>query len=437
MSNFKQALFNKINNKKAKVAVIGLGYVGLPLAAEFAKRGFAILGIDIDKDKINKLKKGKSYIQDVSHNSIKGILKDKNSLFSCDYKNIHKADVVIISVPTPLRKSREPDISYVVNAAREIKKLFKKGQLIILESTTYPGTTEEILLPLFSEKGWKVGKDFFLAFSPERVDPANKNYNTSNITKIIGGVTKDCTQLAKQIYGKIISEVVPVSSSKVAEMAKLLENTFRSVNIGLINEIALMCDNLGVNIWEVIEAAKTKPFGFMPFYPGPGLGGHCLPIDPLYLSWKSRLHGFEPRLIEMASQINSFMPKHVVKKIVGLLDNKLKRSIIKANVLVVGVSYKKNVCDVRESPAIDIMRLLIRKQAIVHYCDPHVPKINIIEKSLHSARLTKKIVKSSDCVVIVTDHDKVDYNLILNNAKLIFDTRNVYKRIKNRKVFRI
>lgn len=437
MQNYKQILVGKINNKRARIAVVGLGYVGLPLAVEFAKNGFSVFGIDIDKEKIEKLKRGKSYVQDISNASIKEIARNKRCIFSCDYKNAIKADIIIISVPTPLRKSREPDISYVVNSAKEIKKNFRKGQLIILESTTYPGTTEEILLPLFSERGWKVGRDFFLAFSPERVDPGNKYFSTSNITKIIGGITKDCTYLSRLIYSKIISEVIPVSSSKVAEMAKLLENTFRSVNVGLINEIALMCDKLEVNIWEVIEAAKTKPFGFMPFYPGPGLGGHCLPIDPLYLTWKSRLHGFEARLIELASQINSFMPRHVTKKVIELINNKFKRSIVNAKILIIGVAYKKNVSDVRESPAIDIIHLLMRRQARVYYHDPFVPQLDLVEKKLHSVKLTKKVVRNSDCVVVVTDHDKIDYNLILKNAKVVFDTRNVYKKINNRKISRI
>jgi UDP-N-acetyl-D-glucosamine dehydrogenase len=437
MHNYKQILINKINNKKAKVAVIGLGYVGLPLAVEFAKQGFSVLGVDIDKGKIKKLKQGKSYIQDIPSKDIKEHLQKKLFSFSNDYSIVTKADVIIISVPTPLRKTKEPDISYVVNAAKDIKGNFRKGQLIILESTTYPGTTEEILLPLFSEKGWKVGSDFFLAFSPERIDPGNKNFHTANITKVIGGITKDCTYLANLTYSKIISEVISVSSSKVAEMAKLLENTFRTVNIGLINEIALMCEKLKINIWEVIDAAKTKPFGFMPFYPGPGLGGHCLPIDPLYLTWKSRLHGFEPRLIEIACEINSYMPKHVVKKVIDLLNDELKRQILNAKILIVGVAYKKDVCDVRESPAIDIMRMLLRKQAKVSYHDPYVSSLSLVEKKMRSVNLTKKTITESDCVVIVTDHTDLDYNLILKNAKIIFDTRNVYKKSINHKVFKI
>ena len=437
MPSFKQKLLTKINNKKAKIAVIGLGYVGLPLAVEFAKKGFFVIGIDIDKEKIEKLKIGKSYVQDIRKTTLQEIIKKKLISFSCDYKVLAKADILIISVPTPLRKTREPDISYVVSAANRVKDNIRKGQLIILESTTYPGTTEEILLPLFSERGFRVGCDFFLAFSPERIDPGNKFFNTSNIAKIVGGVTKDCTYLAKSIYSKIITEVIVVSSSKIAEMAKLLENTFRAVNIGLINEFALMCDKFKINIWEVIEAAETKPFGFMAFYPGPGLGGHCLPVDPLYLSWKSRHHGFKPRLIELASQINSYMPTHVVNKVVELINSKLKLSVLDAKILIAGVSYKRDVSDVRESPAIDIIRMLLDKQVKVSYYDPYVALLSLNEKLLRSIELTKKNIVKYDCVVIVTDHTKVDYNFILKNVKLIFDTRNVYKNTNNPKIFRV
>ena len=437
ISIYREKLKDRINNKKAKIAVIGLGYVGLPLAVEFAKKGFFVFGIDIDKKKTKALSRGNSYIQDIKRTALSELLSNKLISFSCDYRNIVKSDIIIICVPTPLRKTREPDISYVVEATRKIKDNIKKGQLVILESTTYPGTTEEILLALFSERGLKVGQDFFLAFSPERVDPGNRVFNTSNITKVVGGVSKNCAYLSKLIYSKIIPQVILVSSSKVAEMTKLLENTFRAVNIGLINEFALMCDKLKINIWEVIEAAKTKPFGFMPFYPGPGLGGHCLPVDPLYLSWKSRRHGFEPRLIELASQINSHMPNHVVNKVVELINSKAKHSILEANILIVGVTYKRNICDIRESPSIDIIRMLLEKQAKVSYYDPYISQLPIGKKSLHSIKLTKKNIFGFDCVVIVTDHAKIDYSFILKNSKLIFDTRNVFKKFNNSKVFRL
>lgn len=437
MPSCKELLVKKINSKKARICVIGLGYVGLPLAVEFAQKGFSVSGIDIDKEKIKLLSKGVSYIQDIPSPKIKNIVKNKRFNADSDYRNLNNADVIIVSVPTPLTKTREPDISYIINAAKKIKDNFNKGQLVILESTTYPGTTTEILLPMFSEKGLKVGKDFFLAFSPERVDPGNKNFSTANIPKIVGGVTKDCTYLTKLVYAKIIGNVIGVSNSTVAETAKLLENTFRAVNIGLINEFALMCNKLKINIWEVIEAAKTKPFGFMPFYPGPGLGGHCLPIDPLYLAWKSRMHGFEPRLIELASQINSYMPTYVVNKVSDIIKQHRKISINNARVLLVGVSYKKDVSDTRESPAIEIIDMFIDKKANVSYCDPYVPSLSLGKKTLRSIKLTRQNISSNDCVVIVTNHAKLDYGFILKNSKLIFDTRNVYNNLDNPKVFRI
>ncbi|MDD5356129.1 MAG: nucleotide sugar dehydrogenase [Candidatus Omnitrophica bacterium] len=437
MPSHKELLVNKINKKKARIAVIGLGYVGLPLAVEFAKTGFSVFGIDINKEKIDMLKKGVSYVQDIPSSTLKGVIKNRFLQVSQDYKNLTDVDIIIVSVPTPLTKTREPDISYIIDASKKIKDNFRKGQLVILESTTYPGTTSEILLPLFSKKGLKAGEDFFLAFSPERVDPGNKKFRTSNIPKIVGGITKNCTYLAKLTYGKIIGNVIGVSNSTVAETAKLLENTFRAVNIALINEFALMCDRLKINVWEVIEAAKTKPFGFMPFYPGPGLGGHCLPIDPLYLTWKSRMHGFEPRLIELASQINSYMPTYVANKVIGMLNAKKKRPIKGANILVVGVSYKKDVSDVRESPAIEIIDMLLSKQAKVSYHDPYVLSLSLERKCLRSVKLTKQNISRNDCVIIVTDHTKIDYDFLLENARLIFDTRNVYDNLSNPKIFKV
>lgn len=435
--NFKQRLAKRISTRNAKIGVIGLGYVGLPLAVEFAQNGFFVFGIDIDRKKIKMLRQGISYIQDIKGATIKKLLKKRVFRFSCEYEELSQADILIITVPTPLRKTREPDISYVIDASKKIKENLKKGQLIILESTTYPGTTEEILLPLFSKDGLSIGRDFFLAFSPERIDPGNKVFQTANITKLIGGVTKECSYLAKLIYSKIIDRVIVLSSPRVAEMAKLLENTFRAVNIALVNELALMCDRLKIDIWEVIEAAKTKPFGFMPFYPGPGIGGHCLPIDPLYLSWKSRLHGYEPRLIELASQINSYMPSHVVNKTAELINTKRRRSILNAKILIVGVTYKRDVSDVRESPALGIIRLLWEKQARVNYFDPYVLNLTVDGNLLHSVKLTQKYIASCDCVIIVTDHSNIDYNFILRNAKVVFDTRNVYKNINSTKIFRI
>jgi UDP-N-acetyl-D-glucosamine dehydrogenase len=437
MPSSREILISKINKNKAKVAIIGLGYVGLPLAVEFAKRGFFVLGVDIDAKKVNMLNKRISYIQDIPSLAVKDIVKSKNFYATSDYKDLVNADVIIISVPTPLTKTREPDISYIINASQRVKENFKKGQLIILESTTYPGTTTELLLPLLSEKGLKVGEDFFLAFSPERIDPGNKNFHTANIPKIVGGITRNCTNLAKLVYSKVIGNVITVSGPTVAETAKLLENTFRAVNIALINEFALMCDKLKINIWEVIEAAKTKPFGFMPFYPGPGLGGHCLPIDPLYLTWKSRMHGFEPRLIELASQINSYMPLYVANKTIEMVNVKKKHSISDANILVVGVSYKKDISDIRESPAIEVINMLIEKNAKVSYYDPYVPSLSLDKKCLHSIKFNKQNIAKNDCVVIITDHTKIDYSFILKNSQLIFDTRNVYCNLNNPKIFKI
>jgi len=430
----KNNLIKKIIEKKAKICIIGLGYVGLPLAVEFAKKGFFVYGIDCNQDKIKLLKRGKSYIQDIEGFQIRQILKKKKFSCSSDYSSVSNADALIICVPTPLRKTREPDISFIIDVCKKIKKKIRKGQLIILESTTYPGTTDELLIEWFSQKKFKVGKDFFLAFSPERVDPGNKIYTTANISKVVGGITKNCTFLAKLLYSQVVNSVISVSNAKVAEMAKLLENTFRAVNIGLINEIALMCDKLKINIWEVIDAAKTKPFGFMAFYPGPGLGGHCLPVDPHYLTWKARLYGFEPRLIDVASQINSNMPSYIVNKIIDLVNQKSKRSIKRAKILILGVAYKKNVCDIRESPALEIISLLKARKAVVSYHDPYVAQLKFGAGIMKSVSLSKALLSRMHCVVIVTNHDKINYKSILKNSSLIFDTRNVFKNKKNSKI---
>ena len=433
-SQIKNFLAKKIKDKVAKICIIGLGYVGLPLAVEFAKEGFFVYGIDCDIDKIDSLKKSKSYIQDIYGSDLKDLLKRKRFHFSNSYSSLNNADAVIICVPTPLRKTKEPDISHILDVANKIKEHIRKGQLIILESTTYPGTTQELLSELFSKDRLKVGRDFFLAFSPERIDPGNKTYNTANITKVVGGITKDCTLLAKFLYEQIVDSVFSVSCAKVAEMSKLLENTFRAVNIGLINEIALMCNKLNIDVWEVIEAAKTKPFGFMAFYPGPGLGGHCLPIDPHYLTWKARLSGFEPRLIDIASQINSSMPSYVVDRVIDLINQRLKRSIKAAKVLVIGVAYKKNVSDMRESPALEILHLLIKHKANVEYFDPYISQIKLEQQSYRSIKLTESKLKGSHCTVIATDHDNIDFDFILKNSKLIFDTRNVYNNKKDKRI---
>ncbi len=428
-------LVKKIKEKKIRSAVIGLGYVGLPLAVELAEAGVEVVGIDLDKSKVDSINDKKSYIQDVPTEKLKELVSKGLITATTAYSALMNVDTVNICVPTPLRKTKEPDISYIVKSAEQIARYLKKGQLIILESTTYPGTTEEVLLPMFEAKGLKVGKDFYLAFSPERVDPGNPRYNTKNIPKVVGGVTSACTEAAKALYELAIDTVFSVSSTRVAETVKLLENTFRAVNIGLVNELALMCDKMGIDVWEVIDAAKTKPFGFMAFYPGPGLGGHCIPIDPFYLSWKARLFGFEARFIELAGQINGSMPEYVVRK-VGDALNERGKSIKGARVLVLGVAYKKNVSDYRESPAFEVIHFLNQKGAVVSYNDPHVPSFVEGELKMKSAKLTLELIKKSDCVVIITDHAKYDYHWLVEHAHLILDTRNAIK-VKSTKVVKL
>ncbi len=428
-------LVTKIKQRKIRSAVIGLGYVGLPLAVELAEAGAEVVGIDLDKSKVDAINARRSYIQDVPTQKVKELVSKGLLSATTAYSALMNVDTVNICVPTPLRKTKEPDISYIVKSAEQIARYLKKGQLVILESTTYPGTTDEVLLPMFEAKGLKVGKDFYLAFSPERVDPGNAKFQTRNITKVVGGVTPACTAAAKALYELCIDVVHPVSSTRVAETVKLLENTFRAVNIGLVNELALMCDRMKINVWEVIDAAKTKPFGYMPFYPGPGLGGHCIPIDPLYLSWKAKLYGFEARLIELAAQINGAMPEHVVK-IVSEALNAHKKSLNGAKVLVLGVAYKKNVSDYRESPAFEIIHFLEAKGAKVSYNDPWVPSFVEGELKMKSTPLTPALLKSMDCVVVITDHEKFDYASIVANSKLVVDTRNAIK-IKSAKIVKL
>ncbi|MBI4335534.1 MAG: nucleotide sugar dehydrogenase [Candidatus Omnitrophica bacterium] len=431
-----ERLKNKILGKRARIGIIGLGYVGLPLAVEFAKKGNEVYGIDINADRISSLSKKRSYILDVTHEDIKAVSDAGLFAPTSNYDIVRKLDAIIICVPTPLRKTKEPDISYIINAAEEIARYRKKGQLVILESTTYPGTTDEVVLPILSKNGLVLDKDFFLAFSPERVDPGNIKYKTKDIPKVVGGVTRKSTELAQLLYSQVIRSVMPLSSSRAAEMVKLLENTFRSVNIGLVNELALMCNKLGIDVWEIIEAAKTKPFGFMPFYPGPGLGGHCIPIDPLYLSWKARAYGFEARFIELADMINSYMPEYIVKRTSEVL-NKYRKPLSGSKVLIVGVAYKRDVNDVRESPAIEIIKLLKKGGADVRYLDPHVPRINIDGINYKSISWDPGAFKTVDCAVIVTDHSSIDYEEILNNSRVVFDTRNVYKGINRKNLVRL
>ena len=426
-----QKLKEKILNRKVKVGIIGLGYVGLPLAINFSKGGFKVYGIDIDKDRVSRLNSGTSYILDVPSSDIKAALKDKTLMATTDFSAIKYLDAVIICVPTPLYKTKEPDVSYIVSAVEHIKKYMKKGQIVVLESTTYPGTTEEVMLPILESTGLKEGKDFYLAFSPERIDPSNKKYHTKNTPKIIGGISRQSTEIAKLLYEQVIDTIISVSSSKVAEMVKLLENTFRIVNIGMVNELMLMCDRLGIDVWEVIDAAKTKPYGFMPFYPGPGVGGHCIPVDPIYLSWKARMHGFEARFIDLSSHVNSQMPYYVVDKITEGL-NCYGKPLRCAKVLVIGVAYKKDVKDLRESPALEIVDILMKKGALVSYYDPYLPYLKIHNINLKGVKFNKAAFKDSDCVVIITDHSNVDYKFIAENSKLVVDTRNVLKDIKDR-----
>jgi UDP-N-acetyl-D-glucosamine dehydrogenase len=425
-------LKSKIEDRTANIGIIGLGYVGLPLAVEFAKTGFNVTGFDIDVKKISRINKGESYILDVPSIEVRDLVSSKKLKATPDKSLLNKMDVIIICVPTPLRKTKEPDISFILSATEDIAANLRKGQLIVLESTTYPGTTEEVILTKLGANSLKIGKDFFLAFSPERVDPGNPKYKTKDITKIVGGVTESCTELAYLLYSQIIKEVIRVSSTRSAEMVKLLENTFRIVNIGLINELALLCSKMGVNVWEIIEAAKTKPFGFMPFYPGPGVGGHCIGIDPHYLSWKARAYGFETRFIELAEEINSSMPHYVVDRIIAAL-NERKKALKGLKILVLGVTYKRDIDDIRESPALAIMNSLIEKEARVQYHDPLIPEFEIDGLKLASIDLTKETIYSSDCVVIVTDHTSIDYKMIVENAGLVLDTRNALRNFKGAK----
>ena len=419
-------LIDKLENRKATAAVIGLGYVGLPLAMEIAGAGFHVIGIDLDGDKIATLKQRKSYILDVPEKTITRAMESGSFTPTSDFTVLADADTVSICVPTPLSKSRDPDISFILAATAEIRKHLRPGQLIVLESTTYPGTTNELILPELESAGLRVGEDFFLAFSPERIDPGNASFNTHNTPKIVGGITDRCTEMARLFYSQFIERVIPVSSTKCAEMVKLLENTFRSVNIGMVNEMALMCDLLGVDIYEVIDAAATKPFGFIPFYPGPGLGGHCIPIDPHYLAWKLKALNFQARFIGLASEINGMMPS-VVTTLVGEGLNRFSKSIRDSKVFILGVAYKKNVSDCRESPALDIMRLLSDKGAILSYNDPLVPSLRLNGEVMKSVDVTAASVESQDCVVILTDHGIYDFRKIVGAAKLVIDTRNATK----------
>ncbi|HEY3066271.1 MAG TPA: nucleotide sugar dehydrogenase [Methylomirabilota bacterium] len=413
----------KIENRSARIAVVGQGYVGLPLAVEFARAGFHVTGIDIDGARVEALARGESHIPDVSSEDLRGLLAAGRYAASADSAALAGQDVVVLCVPTPLRKSKDPDVSHVVAAAGDVARHLASGQLIVLESTTYPGTTEEVLLPLFEERGLKVGVDFHLAFSPERIDPGNPTWKVKEIPKLVGGVTPVCTEMAALLYRQVVAQLFELSSPRVAELAKLYENTFRSVNIALANELALICQHLGVNVWEVVEAAATKPFGFMPFSPGPGIGGHCIPIDPFYLSWKARLNGYEAKFIGLADEINRTMPRYVVSLLTDAL-NVGGKPLKGARVLVLGVSYKREVGDTRESPALDIIEELLRKGAHVQYADPFVPTLTVHGRTFDSAQLNRELLQWSDAALILTDHRAFDYATIVAESPLVVDTRN-------------
>ena len=427
-------LTDKIKSRRARVGVVGLGYVGLPLAVEYAKAGFDVTGIDLNEQKTQQVNAGISYIGDIKTEELAPLVKAGKLRATTDFSVLLELDTVNIAVPTPLRKTKDPDMSYINAACHEIAQYLHAGLLVILESTTYPGTTDELVLPLLEKSGLKVGKDFFLCFSPERVDPGNPKFQTKNIPKVVGGVTPVCTEIGRVFYAQALEHVVPVSSTRVAEMVKLLENTFRMINIGLVNEIAIMCDGMGINVWEIIDAAATKPFGFMPFYPGPGLGGHCIPIDPFYLSWKTKQVGIEARFIELAGYINGQMPHFVVQKIQNALNDHSK-PLKGSKVLVVGTSYKRDIDDVRESPALDILLLLERHGAVVSYTDPHVESIRLGDREMKSVNEAE--AANADCVVIVTDHSAFDYAKLVERSKLIVDSRNALKKFTSPNIVRL
>ncbi len=432
-----QALLSeRLERKTAKVGIIGLGYVGLPLAVEFARAGFHVIGIDVLEEKVATLNRGESYIQDIPTNVLKPLVDAGKLTATTDFSIISELDTINICVPTPLRKTKDPDMSFIVAATEKIAEYAHPGLLVILESTTYPGTTDELLLQMLEKPDFKVGRDFFLCFSPERVDPGNARFQTLNIPKVVGGVTPACTEMAVRFYSQALETVVPVSNARVAETVKLLENTFRMINIGLVNEMALMCDRMNIDVWEVIDAAATKPFGFMPFYPGPGLGGHCIPIDPFYLSWKSKQAGVEARFIELAGYINGHMPHFAVDKVQQALNDQAK-PVKGSRIHVMGVAYKRDIDDLRESPALDVMHLLEQRGATVTYSDPLVPSLRKENGELLRAIPLESGVAAADAVLVITDHTSFDYEMVAAKAKLIVDTRNAFKHFKQSNIVRL
>jgi UDP-N-acetyl-D-glucosamine dehydrogenase len=439
MKNAKNALLEKLEQKTAQVAVLGMGYVGLPLAVVLAEAGFCVIGIDPDERKVATVRRGESHIQDVPSSTVQALVQSQKLHATSDFSVIREVDAVSICVPTPLRKTGDPDLSFILNATDQLAQYIHPGMVVVLESTTYPGTTREILLPrLEQQNGVVVGENFFLAFSPERVDPGRTDWTTYNTPKVVGGITPACTEVASRWYEQALQTVVPVSSAEVAEMAKLLENTFRMINIGMVNEMAIMCDRLGIDVWEVIDAAATKPFGFMKFTPGPGLGGHCIPIDPLYLSWKLRALKYTARFIELASEINTNMPRYVVGKVQDALNNQGK-ALKGSDVMVLGAAYKADIDDLRESPALDVIGLLHQKGARVSYHDPYIPSLNHDGLDYQSVPDLMQAVRQADCVVIITNHSSYNYTAILENAQLIVDTRNALGKLgkNNPKVVRL
>jgi len=430
-----ETLQRKIAERNIRAGIIGLGYVGLPLAVEFARAGYTVVGLDIDESKVAAINRGTSYIPDVPGDEVAELVASGRLRATTDFSAIDHLDTVNICVPTPLRKTKDPDVSYMVAAVAEVAKGLHPGMLVILESTTYPGTTEELARPMLEAGGQRAGQDFFLAFSPERVDPGNPQFKTANVPKVVGGTSPDCAMLARALYSNAIDHVVTVRSTQAAEMVKLLENTFRAVNIGLVNELAMMCDTLGIDVWEVVDAAATKPFGFMPFYPGPGLGGHCIPIDPFYLSWKAKQSGFDARFIELAGQVNGHMPEYVVSKVADALNDR-RQALNGSRVLVLGVAYKRDIDDVRESPALDVMKLLYEKGAEVAYSDPYVPTLAAASwhgpEALESLPIDARVLDAFDCVVITTDHTAFDYQVIHDHSRSIVDTRNALGSVSRR-----
>ncbi|HET9708018.1 MAG TPA: nucleotide sugar dehydrogenase [Gemmatimonadales bacterium] len=430
--NPRDVLLAKAKDRSALFGIVGLGYVGLPLAMELVRAGYRVLGFDISKRVVDGLNAGRSHIQDIPSDVLAQAVKAGKFSATTDLSRLSEPDAISIAVPTPLSKTKDPDVSYVLSATESIKKTLRRGQLVILESTTYPGTTRELMLPALESTGLKVGEDFFLAFSPERVDPGNPKYNTRNTPKVVGGLTPNCLQVTVALYEPAIERIVSVTSTEAAELVKILENTFRSVNIGLVNEMAIVCDKLGVDVWEVIDAAATKPFGFMKFTPGPGVGGHCIPLDPHYLAWKMRTLNYRTRFIELAGEINAEMPEYWVARVADKLNDQGK-AVRGSTVLVLGVAYKKDIDDIRESPALDVIRLLEQRGAIVKYHDPHVPKLHEDGVELESIALTADMLHGTDCVVIVTDHTGMDYALVAREAKLVVDTRHALPAATRRK----